>query len=85
VKDVLSDTDPEAERVHLDLMRRATPSRRIHLALSLSETVIALSRDGLARRFPEASRQEIALRWVALHYGSELADEVRTALAAGRT
>jgi len=72
----LSDTDAETERVHLELMRRASPGRRLHLALSLSRTVMSLSRGGLARRMPEASPEEVGLRFVALHYGDSLADEV---------
>jgi hypothetical protein len=79
--DVLTDTDPEAERVLLELMQRAAPERRLRLALSLSRTVIGLSRAGLARRFPDETPEEIGIRWVALHYGPELAQEVRSALA----
>lgn len=77
----LSDTDPETERVHLELMRRASPARRVCLALSLSRSVISLSRDGLSRRLPGASPEELGLRFVALHYGSDLADELRAHLA----
>ena len=80
----LSDTDPETERVHLELLRRASPGRRIRLALSLSRTVMSLSCGGLARRLPEASSEELGLRFVALHYGDDLAEEVRADLAARR-
>lgn len=58
----LDDTDPEAERVPLELMRQATPSRR------------------LARRQPEADERELRVRFVELHYGPELAREVRSFL-----
>ena len=81
----LSDTDPETERVHLELMRRASPGRRIRLALSLSQTVVSLSRGGLARRLPGASPQEVGIRCLALHYGADLADELRADLAARRS
>jgi hypothetical protein len=81
----LSDTDPETERVHLELMRRASPGRRLRLALSLSQTVMSLSRSGLARRLPEASPEEVGLRFVALHYGADLADDLRAELAARRS
>jgi hypothetical protein len=81
----LSDTDPEAERVQLELFRRASPGRRIRLALSLSRTVMGLSRSGLARRMPDASPEEVGLRFVALHYGSDLADDLRADLAARRS
>ena len=43
---------------------------------------MSLSREGLARRRPDASPEEIGLRFVALHYGSELAEELRADLAA---
>jgi hypothetical protein len=43
----LSDTDPETERVHLELLRHAGPARKIRLALSLSRAVMGLSRDEL--------------------------------------
>jgi hypothetical protein len=84
VRQGLSDTDPETERVHLELLRRASPARRLRLALSLSRTVMMLSRSGLARRHEDASPEEIGLRFVALHYGSDLADEVRALLASRR-
>lgn len=80
----LSDTDPETERVHLELLRQASPGRRIRLALSLSQTVMSLSRAGLARRMPDASPQEVNLRFVALHYGADLAEDLRADLAARR-
>lgn len=79
-----SDTDPEAERVQLALLRRASPAQRIELALSLSESAIRLARDGIARRHPDASPEERGLRFVALHYGSDLAEEVRAYLAGRR-
>lgn len=81
----LSDTDPETERAHLELLRNASPARRVRLALSLSRTVMSLSRGGLARRLPDATPEEIALRFVELHYGVDLAREVRAELAARRT
>ncbi len=80
----LTDTDPAAERVQLELLRRATPERRLRLALSLSGSVVALSRGGLAEKSPGASAEEIGLRFVAVHYGRELADELRRHLLARR-
>ena len=79
----LTDTDPEAARVQLELLRRASPARRLRLALSLSESVLSLSRAGIARRLPGASPREIGLEFVRLHYGEELADELRQYLQPG--
>jgi hypothetical protein len=73
----LTDTDSTAERVQLDLLRRAGTTRRVALALSLSRSMIELSRRGLRRSHPEASERELALLSVALCYGGELADGLR--------
>jgi len=73
----ITDTSPEAERVQLELLRRATVERRLRLALSLSSSVIALSREGLRRRMPGAREEEVGLRFVELHYGPEIAAAVR--------
>jgi hypothetical protein len=81
----LSDTDPETERVQLALVRAASPSRRLRLALSLSRTTMSLARDGLARGLPGASAEEVGLRFVAVNYGQELAEAVRAALGARRS
>ena len=37
------DTDPHAEGVQLELLRKATVAKRVAIALSLSNTVIALA------------------------------------------
>jgi len=78
----LTDTDPEAAAFQLQLLRGATPARRVGLALSLSRSVIELSRAGIARRMPGASEREVALRFVALHYGEALARELEAHLLA---
>lgn len=82
--DSLSDTDPDAARVQLDLLRRASPAKRLSLALSLSRSVLGPSRRGLARRLPGASEEEVGLRFVERHYGRELAQELRLDLARRR-
>jgi hypothetical protein len=79
------DTDPEARRLHMELLRRASPERRLRLALSLSRSVLTLSREGIARRRPGASPEEIGLEFVRLHYGQDLADEVEAHLRRGRS
>jgi hypothetical protein len=54
------------------------------MALSLSAQVIGLARRALRRSLPNASEEEIGLRFVDLHYGRELAAELRRFLAARR-
>lgn len=82
MRTVSSDTDIETAAAHVTLLRAATGDRRLALALSLSRSVMALTRDAIARRDPEASDEEVGLRFVATCYGEALATEVRTALAA---
>ncbi|MEQ1757568.1 MAG: hypothetical protein ABL986_04565 [Vicinamibacterales bacterium] len=79
-----SDTDPETASVHLEMLRRSSPGRRLALTFSLSRSVMALSRDALARQSPGASTEDVGLRFIAESYGVDLAEGVRAALAARR-
>lgn len=77
------DTDDEAARVHLQLLRAASPAARLALALSLSRSVIELSRQGIRRGLGgAASDEEVDVRFVELHYGPHLAEALRRVLAA---
>jgi hypothetical protein len=75
------DTDADAERVQIALLRGAGRARRAQMALSLSATTIALARRAIGRRHPDASAQEVGLRFVERHYGADLARAVRARLA----
>ena len=74
---MLSDTHPEAEKVQIDLLRKASTSERFALMCSLTATAISLSRRAIARANPDLSPQEVDLKFVELHYGKELASRVR--------
>ena len=76
----LSDTDSDSLRVQIDLLRQATPARRLGLALALSADVVSLALAGIRRRNPGVSDADAGLRFVEIHYGSELADLVRARL-----
>ena len=78
------DTDPEAERVQIALLRAAGVGRRAGMALSLSGTVITLARRAIRRSLAGATEQEVGLRFVELHYGGELASALRREIAARR-
>jgi hypothetical protein len=62
-----------AERVQLELMRRAAPRERAALALRLSDETIALARRAIARSWPELNEAERRLKLVELLYGAEIA------------
>ncbi|MCP4679801.1 MAG: hypothetical protein GY854_30780 [Deltaproteobacteria bacterium] len=72
-----TDTHPTAEKVQIDLLRQASPRRRVALVRSLSRTVIELSRRAIRRANPDASEDEVLLIFVSLHYGEDLAAAVR--------
>ncbi len=78
------DTSPEADDVQIELLRRATPAERVRLARSLSRTVISLSLRALRRADPAASDDDIAVRFVALHHGGDLARRFGACLAERR-
>jgi hypothetical protein len=71
------DTHLDSEQVQLTLIRKADPARRMVLVRSLSKTVINLSRRAIRRANPDADEQELSLIFLALHYGENVAKEVR--------
>lgn len=80
---MLSDTHPDAERVQIELLRRKTPAERLAMARRLSDLVVRMSRQAIARRHPDWTPQQVKLAWIEMSYGRELADQVRDYLEAG--
>lgn len=76
-----ADTSAEAEHFQINLLRSTPVSRRLHLAWSLSATVIGVARGTLARKNPHLSQQELDLIFVELHYGAPLTAQLRHHLA----
>lgn len=72
-----NDTHPEAEKVLISLIRKASIAERMSRVRSLSETVINLSRRAIKRANPDLTEQELDLMFIALHYGKPLAEKVR--------
>jgi hypothetical protein len=79
-----ADTDPEAERVQIELLRRAGPVRRAQLAIALSAQVMSLARRAVRRSLPGGNAADADLRFVELHYGRALGAELRSFLASRR-
>ena len=75
-----ADTSLDAKRVQVALMRAAPVARRLHVALAQSATIIGAARRALARAQPLASARELGLRFVELHYGANLAADLRADL-----
>ncbi len=72
----LSDTSPEAQKVQIDLLRKAGSARRTMMAINLSHTAMELSKRAIRRANPELSEFEIKIRFLALCHGEELAKKV---------
>ena len=72
-----SDTDPQAERVQIELMRSLSVSQRFSIVCSLSQTVMTLSRRAIRRANPTMSERVLDLTFVAYHYGEDLAERLR--------
>ena len=70
------DTSLEAEAIQSDLLRRAPTWRCLRAAAEMSETVIRLSRLGVARRHPDSSPAEIRRLTAEAILGRELASKV---------
>ncbi len=74
------DTSPEAERVQIELIRKAPITKRFALMESWSQFLIEANKQSIRKDYPTASEEEIGLIFVARHYGQALADGLRAAL-----
>jgi hypothetical protein len=72
----INDTSLEAEAVQIQLLRKAPTWQRLRAAAEMSETVMLLSRLGVARRNPGVSPAELRRLVGEAILGSELAAKV---------
>ncbi len=75
------DTNPGVEALQIKLIRKASIAERIARMRSLSMTVIQLSRRAIKRANPNLTRQEHDLHFVEIHYGKEIAGNLKKYLA----
>jgi hypothetical protein len=82
VKTQSPDTRLSAERIQLELIRKASVAKRLALVRSLTKTVLELSWQGIRSRYPEEDHLDSLRRFLYLNYGSEeLADRFIQRLA----
>ena len=74
------DTNPEVERLQIELLRKAGMARRLQLGLELSGEALEMAQRGIRRANPDASELEVKLIFVEVTYGKDLADRVRAYL-----
>lgn len=73
MKQGLSDTDADTQRVHLDLMRSAPAWRKLELVDDLNRALRLLVLSDLRRRFPGESEEDLRRRLADRLLGPDLA------------
>ncbi len=72
----LSDTQPEMEKLQLQLLRQASPAEKMEMLVQLNASARLLALAGLRLRYPQASEAELWRRLAGLLLGEELARKV---------
>lgn len=81
MRTLAQDTQPEAERVLIELLRAASPQRKLAMLLSANRTARLLALTGLRERHPNESAARLRRRLADLWLGAELADKAYGPLA----
>ena len=68
-----SDTHPKMEALQIQLLRQATPTRKMEMLAQLNASARTLALMGLRSRYPQASEAELRRRLADLLLGEELA------------
>ena len=71
-----SDTHPQMEALQIQLLRQATPTRKMKMLAQLNASARTLALMGLRSRFPQASPAELRRRLADLLLGEKLARKV---------
>ncbi|GHO65109.1 hypothetical protein KSC_040010 [Ktedonobacter sp. SOSP1-52] len=74
------DTHPDAERVLIDLIRKAPVERRFRLVQSLTQSTLWANIRSWQERYAGNTEREAAVRFVSFLYGEALAQHVQAAL-----
>ena len=79
------DTHPEIERLHIEMIRKTSVSRRLQMVTSLAKTTRQLSWQGICERYPHDTEEARIERFLTLLYKDEvLARKVASFLAQRR-
>ncbi len=71
------DTPPEVENVQVNLLRKAGPGKRFSITLSLSQEMIALSKQALKKANPGLSDNKLTILFIKNCYGADTAEKVK--------
>ena len=68
-----ADTNPKIEQIQIELLRKASPTRKFQMVTQMNNTVRAFMFAGLKRRNPEATPELLRRMFADLLLGEELA------------
>ena len=75
IRMIPADTRSEAHRAQIDAYRRMSGTRRVQIALEMSEATRQLAADGIRFRHPDYTAQEVQDALFRLMYGEEMLRE----------
>jgi hypothetical protein len=70
------DTHPKMEALQIELLRQASPTRKMHMLAQLNASACMLAMTGLRSRYPQASEAELRYKLASLLLGEETARKV---------
>ena len=76
----IRDTTPEAESIVIRFLQDKPAEARLGDAVAASNRVARQCKEAIRRSNQDCSEEDIKLRFIALNYGQELADKVRSYL-----
>ena len=68
-----SDTHPKMEALQIQLLRQASPTRKMNMLAQLNASARLLALTGLRSQYPQASEAELRRKLAGLLLGEELA------------
>ncbi len=71
-----SDTHPKMEALQIQLLRQASPTRKMNMLAQLNASAQMLALTGLRAQYPQASEAELRRTLADLLLGKELAHKV---------
>lgn len=72
---MFSDTHPKMEDLRVELLRRASPTKKMNMLAQLNASARMLALAGLRSRFPDANQAELRYKLAVLLLGEELAQK----------
>lgn len=70
------DTHPKMEALQLQLLRQASPTRKMNMLAQLNKSARMLALTGLHSQYPQASEAELRFKLASLLLGEETAQKV---------